>query len=181
MLRTTRVRVALAAAGTAIMLAGATPASAETVTVADPADTRPSPTDIRRVTVDHDLTRLVVLVDFTNLRRNTPGGGTGLTIRLDTRADRPGSEFVLTTGLQEGTDYQLMRVRKGKVVGEPLTCSHRVRLGYAADRLRFRVGRDCIGMPAQVRVAPRMQDRIDPSHPLSDVLSPRWTRWVASS
>ena len=187
MLTTTRARVALTAAGATMavlataLTAGLAPAHAEQATYADPADTRPSPTDIRSVTVDHNLANVVVLVGFTDLRRSLPGGGSGLSIRLDTRADRPGAEFLLTTGLQEGTDYQLVRVRGGKVVGAPLTCSHRVRLGYAADRLRFRVSRDCLGLPARVRVALRMQDRVDPSHPLTDVLAPRWTRRVASS
>ena len=163
------------------LLAG--PAHAEKVRYADPADTTGSLTDIRAVTPDHRTTRLVVKVRFTDLRRRSTGGPSGLTIAIDTRTDRAGAEYRLTAGLQAGTDYQLMRVRKGKAVGEPLTCPHQVRLDYVNDRLTFATARTCIGSPESIRVGVKMRDDWDASHPMTDWLGkPRsYTDWLVSS
>ncbi|GAA4720555.1 hypothetical protein [Nocardioides conyzicola] len=175
------VATVLAAALAVGLLAG--PASAEKVRYGDPADTTGSLTDIRAVTPDHRTTRLVVKVGFTDLRRRSTGGPAGLTIAIDTRADRAGAEYRLSTGLQAGMDYQLMRVRHGKVVGEPLTCPHQVRLDYAADRLTLATARTCIGSPESIRIGVKMRDDWDASHPMVDWLgAPRsYTAWLVSS
>jgi len=173
--RTRVLATALAALVTTTVVAG--PAYAEKARYADPADATASLDDIRSVVVDHRTTQLVVKVRVTDLRRRSTGGPSGLTMLLDTRSDRAGAEFRLTTGLQSGTDFQLMKVRGGEAVGDPLTCDHHVRLDFATDRLSFAAARDCIGSPASVRIAVKMRDEFDGSHPVVDWLGePRsWT------
>lgn len=172
---------AVVAIAAATVLAG--PAHAEKARYADPVDASASLTDIRAVVVDHRTAQLVVKVKFTDLRRRSTGGPSGLTMLIDTRADRTGAEFRLTTGLQGGTDYQLMKVRGGRAVGEPLTCDHRVRLDFAEDRLSFAAARDCLESPASVRIGVKMRDEFDSSHPVVDWLGePRsWTDRLPSS
>ena len=178
----TRVLTTAVAAMVAATVVAA-PAHAEKARYADPADATASLTDIRAVVVDHRTARLVVKVRFTDLRRHSTGGPSGLTMLIDTRADRAGAEFRLTTGLQAGTDFQLMKVRGGRAVGEPLTCDHRVRLDFAEDRLSFAAARDCLESPASVRIGVKMRDEFDSSHPVVDWLGePRsWTDRLASS
>jgi hypothetical protein len=179
--RTRVLTTVVAAALAATVVAG--PAHAAKARYADPADAAASLTDIRAVVVDHRAARLVVKVRFADLRRHSTGGSSGLTILFDTRAGRAGGEFRLTTGLQSGTDFQLMKVRGGRAVGEPLTCDHRLRLGFAADRLSFSAARDCLGSPAKVRIGVKMRDDFDSSHPVVDWLGePRsWTGRLPSS
>jgi hypothetical protein len=181
-----RTRITLGAAATAAAVAAGVfaPAAAERAAFTDPADTGgASLNDIRRVTVDHSPESLAVKVRFKDLRRRSDGGAAGLTILFDTRPRRSGPEFRLTSGLQAGTDYQLMRVRDGRPVGEPLTCPHRVRLHFAKDTLRFHADRQCLGTPRRARISVKMTDMYDASHPVRDWLgAPRsYTPWLASS
>jgi hypothetical protein len=176
----------IAATGLGVALTAATtvPAAAERVARRDPADVGgASLNDIRRVTVDHRAHKLVVRVRVTDLRRRSQGGPAGLTIRLDTRARRPGPEFGLATGLYRGTDFQLLRMRHGRPVGEPLTCRHDLRLGFASDVVRFEAARSCLGTPRLVRVGVKVTDEFDASHPVTDWLGRRgsYTRWLASA
>lgn len=183
MTTTTRILAALALAA-AVAAGTVGPAAAEQSTHGDPADMGgASLNDIRRVTVDHGTDRLSVRVGVIDLRRRSEGGSAGLTIRIDTRADRTGPEYRLTTGLYAGTDYQLLRVRHGRAVGEPLSCRHGVHLGYATDVVRFRAARACLGTPDRVRIGVKMTDLYDGSHPVTDWLGrPRsFTGWLASS
>ena len=180
-----RTRVpALAATAAALVAVTLSPAAAEQASYADPADVGgASLNELRRVTVDHRAERLAVRVKVTDLRRTSEAGSAGLTIRIDTRASRPGPEFRLTTGLYDGTDYQLMRVRDGESVGEPLSCSHDVHLGYRTDVVRFRAARICLGQPQQVRVGVKMTDLYDGSHPVTDWLGEAgsYTSWLTSA
>lgn len=176
-----RTRVlAIAATAVALLALTTAPAAAERAAFRDPADAAPSLTDIRRVTVDHGRERVSVRVLFTDLRRHSDGGASGLTLLLDTRPARSGPEFRLTTGLQAGTDYHLVRIRDGRPVGEPLTCSHRVRLDFANEVARFSAARGCLGFPDRVRLGVKMTDA---SEPVVDWLGKRrsFTPWLASS
>jgi hypothetical protein len=166
--RTRVLATALAALVAATVVAG--PAHAAKKRYADPADATASLTDIRSVLVDHRAGQLVVKIRFTDLRRRSTGGPSGLTMLIDTRSDRAGAEFRLTTGLQEGTDFQLMKVRGGRVVGEPLTCAHRLRLDFAGDRMVFGASRSCLQSPSGVRIGIKMRDDFDASHPVVDWL-----------
>ena len=181
----TRTRATLLAATTVLALGVGVfaPASAQRSAFPDPADMGgASLNDIRRVTVDHGPDRLVVTIGFVDLRHDSEEGPASLTMLLDTRPGHAGPEFRLTTGLYDGTDYQLRPVVDGRP-GEPLTCAHHVRLDPAADTLTFRAARSCLGMPARVRIGVKMTDEYDGSHPVTDWLGePRsFTRWVATS
>ena len=175
------IAVTTAALGVGLV---AGPAHAEKATFTDdPADAGGSLTDIRRVVLEHRTSAVVVRVGFDDLRSRSTAGPSGLAIGLDTRGDLDGPEFRLTTGLQSGTDYQLMRVSNGHTVGEPLTCPHKVRLYFTEDRLNFAASRACLGSPRRVRIAVLMRDEFDSSHPVTDWLGqPRsYTRWLTSS
>lgn len=174
----------LTSIATAAVLTGvlAAPAAAQHASYRDPADASASLTDIRRVTVAHGTERVTVKVRFTDLRRRSTGGPSGLAIFFDTDGGRRGPEYQLGTGLQAGTDYQLVRSRQRRPAGEPLTCAHKVRLDYARDRLVFRAARDCFDDPGRVRVGVKMTDDWDASHPVHDWLgAPRsWTAWLSA-
>lgn len=164
-------------------LAVAAPAVASRGAYPDPADTQASLTDIREVRVAHGAERVTVAVGFTDLRATSDGGPSGLTVFLDANPDRRGPELALVTGLQEGTDYQLLRVRRWKLVGEPLTCDHSVRLRPARDLARVRVARSCLRDPERIRVAVRMVDQYDGSHPVTDWFRGprRYTPWLSGA
>lgn len=176
-------RRATAVAATVLScLAVAAPASAERGSFPDPADAQASLTDIREVRVAHGPPRVTVTVRFTDLRAESEAGPAGLTVFLDAIPARQGPELAVTTGLQAGTDFQLVRVRRWRLVGEPLTCAHSVRLRPARDFARVRVARTCLGDPARVRVAVRMADEYDGSHPVTDWFRGprRFTPWLRS-
>lgn len=182
MRRTTRV-LALATVPALLLGVAAAPAAAEHAGYRDPADTGgASLNDIRRVTVDHRSERLVVRVKVIDLRRRSEEGPAGMSIRIDTRSGRKGPEYRLSTGLNDGTDYQLMRIRHGHPVGGPLSCDYTVHLGYHTDVARFEAARDCLGSPHRLRVGVKVTDLYDGSHPVTDWLGePRsWTRWLSA-
>ncbi|WP_067441818.1 hypothetical protein [Nocardioides jensenii] len=156
-------------------------ANAESTAVNDGADATASLSDIHRVTANHAVSRLGVIVTFDDLRRHNTGGSSGATIYLDTKPARTGPEFALFTGLEDGTDYQLMRMRNWRPFGEPKACDHTVGLNYTADTARFSVARSCIGLPAKVRVGVRMVDHHDGSHVITDWMTGprRYTSWLA--
>lgn len=176
--RTNLVRAAASAALLTAVVGMAGPAAAETTTVIDGADATASLSDLRRVTLAHRDTDVVVRTTFTDLRRNSAAG---LRINIDTDSGRPGPEFALLSGLGDGTDYQLMRVSDWRIHGEPKTCSHKATIDWANDVFRFEVRRSCIGSPEQVRVGVRMSDHHDPSHPVTDWMLGwrRFTGWMS--
>lgn len=179
----TRPRARLAAAGLcAVLVAAPAVAQAQTVRTPDPADVGgASLNDVRRVVLDHRDHDVVVRVHVTDLRPVSEAGPASMAVFLDTRKGRRGAEHVVTTGLQDGTDFQLSRARDWRPVGEPSSCRHRVRLDYDADVVRVRVARSCLGFPGRVRVAVRMVDLFDGSHPVRDWMK-RWhgvSRWAA--
>jgi hypothetical protein len=180
--RTTVVTALAAFAG--LSLGVAAPAMAERIGVSDPADVGgASLSDIRRVTVDHGTDQVFVKVRFTELKPRSEAGPSSLAIFVDTDAAKKGPEFRLGTGLQRGTDYQLVRIKDWKAVGEPLSCDHHLRLDFVDNLAKFRAARTCLGNPDEVRVGVKMTDLYDGSHPVVDWLGkPRsFTTWVASS
>ena len=182
MKHTSRATILLATAATLTGLVAA-PAAAERATYRDPADTGgASLNDVRRVTVVNGTERTAVRVKVVDLRRRSAAGPAGLTVRVDTRVDRRGPEYRLTTGMYAGTDYQLLRMRHGRPVGEPLTCAHSVDLDFAADLVLVRMADGCLGDPGQVRVGVKMTDLYDGSHPVTDWLGApgSWTDWISA-
>lgn len=159
----------------------AAPASAEVANVFDGPDATGSLGDIQTVRIDHRAHRVVVTTNLADLRRTSGGGGSGLNIWFDTDRSRPGPEFVFLTGLQAGTDYQLMHSRAWRPSGSPMTCDHDATFDWAGDKVVLSVARGCFGRPDDVRVAERMRDAFDGSHVITDWLKGprRFSRWVA--
>lgn len=156
-------------------LAFAGPAAAQTTTVNDGADRPGSPSDIRTVTLRHQTDQVVVRTTFTDLRRTS---GAGYKILIDTNATRTGPEYVLVSGLGDGTDYLMFRAEDWKIKGAPMTCTHQLRLNWADDIARFTVNRTCLGSPDEVRVGVRMRDD---AHDVTDWMLGyrKWTPWMA--
>ncbi|WP_340538796.1 hypothetical protein [Nocardioides sp. GXZ039] len=183
-----RVRMIAASAVTALLGAGlgaAAPAHAEQVRVHDGADATASPTDIRSVAVDHGARRVRVKVRLTDLPAHPEGATPRLSIYFDTEAGKgsKGPEFDLTAGLAEGSDFELVGRRGWKgPVGYPFGCAHRVNLDFERKVVRASVANWCLGSPDQLRVAVKMVDTYDASHPVTDWMSgPRqFTPWLAA-
>jgi hypothetical protein len=182
-IRTRTTRLLAAAGGIALALGLAAPASAETTSFDDGADTTASLNDILVVRVNHGTEQLKVKITFTDLRRNSRGGPASIGIFLDTKPARTGPEFRLGSGLNEGTDFQLVRMRNWKPVGDPKSCAHDLALKFKRDKLVFTAARGCIGNPETVRVGAKMIDLFDGSHPVLDWMKGprRFTAAVASS
>ncbi len=178
--RTTRLLAA--AGGVALAVGLAAPAMAETTSFNDGADATGSLNDILKVSVDHGADDATVRISFADLRKRSQGGPASIAIFLDTKPDRKGPEFRLGSGLQNGTDYQLVRMRNWAPVGDPKSCEHNVDLKFAKDRLVFTAARSCIGTPDTLRVGAKMTDQFDSSHPIHDWMKGprRWTDTVAS-
>ena len=173
---TSRIPRHLAAVLGALLLVGTVsgPASAERLGLDDPADVGgASLSDILAVTARHTTTKVVVRVDFAELEPTSGAGPSSLSVFVDTDPSARGPEFRVGTGLQAGTDYQLVRMKRWKAVGDPLSCAHAVRIDFDADRVRTRIARGCLGNPVQVRIGVKMTDLYDGSHPVVDWLGKR--------
>ena len=175
-------RTVVATTLSALSLGIAGQAFAESVVLPDPADATASLSDIRKVKADHGEAQLFVKVSFTELEPESDGGPSQLSVFVDTTASKPGPEFRLGTGLQSGTDYQLVRMKDWKVVSGPLSCQHSLGLDFGANTAKANFGRACLGSPEEVRVGVKMMDLFDGSHPITDWLKkPRgWTGWLAA-
>jgi hypothetical protein len=172
----TRLRrsILLAAVALTVVATAAGPASAERLGLDDPADVGgASLSDILAVTAVHAPRKLVVRVDFAELEQTSDAGPSSLSIFVDTDPGAKGPEFRVGTGLQTGTDYQLVRMKKWTPVGEALTCPHVVGLNFNANRVRARISRTCLGNPESVRIGVKMTDLYDGSHPVVDWLGKR--------
>lgn len=174
--------LAAAAVAAGLVVAAAGTATADSTTVEDGADASASLHDVLTMTVNHTPQRVVVRTTYADLQRHSDAGPAGTTIYLDTKPKRKGPEFALTSGLQDGTDYQLVRVKKWKLKDKPVDCAHGFKVRWKKDVTRLRVGRSCIGAPARVRVAQKMVDAYDGSHPVTDWAPARRTfsDWVSA-
>jgi hypothetical protein len=165
----------------ALALAG--PAHAELGGYDDPADATASLTDIHALSVDHGPKRIKISLLFADLQATSEAGPAGLTVYLDADRDEKGPDLALTTGLQAGTDYQLVETTGWQLDDEPLTCPHSVKLVPAEDVVRIVVARSCLGSPDEVRVGAKMVDEYDGSHPVVDWFrgTRRFTPWLESA
>jgi hypothetical protein len=168
---------AATAALTATLLAA--PAHAEVTRVDDGADASGSLTDIRVVRAQHTDERVIVKVNFPDLRKKA---NAGLNIFIDKNDAKEGPEFVLIAPLFSGSDYALFRMTDWQLVGEPLVCSFDMTYRWRRDFVVFDARRGCFNQPAQVRIGLRMRDLADASHPITDWLKGRreFTRWLSS-
>ena len=155
----------------------ASPAHAEYYSIDDPEDASASLTDMYALRARHGAEQVSASVNFADLRRDSLAG---LSIYFDTVKSRRGPEYVLSSGLGDGTDYALTRARDWRARGEHLDCEYEARVKWGMDRFRTLVSRDCLGDPDAIRVSARMGDTYDPSHPVVDWVPAqrRWSLWL---
>lgn len=151
-------------------------AQAEGYSVDDPADAAASLTDIYGLQARHTSENLALKVRFKEL---LPTSAAGVAIYIDTDRARKGAEFVLHSGLGDGTDYLLTKATGWRRSGAPVDCDYVARPKWNKDVFRVRISRDCLGEPSAVRVAVQMIDQADGSHPVTDWV-PRRHRWGLS-
>lgn len=150
--RDVAARVGVLATVTALVagsLGVAAPAQADTVGFRDARGDMGHPADIHVVRVVNEK-MVRVKIRHQNL---TPRGNKSASVFVDTDAGEPGPEFVFAAGIFAGTDYQLVRMRGWKRVGDPLACAIDLGLDYRRDVSQFKMHRRCLGHPTKVRVA----------------------------
>lgn len=169
-----RTRIALTA-GAAVALAGlvAAPAHAEFYNIDDPADATASLTDIYGLEVNHGSKNVLVKVRFNELMRSSAAG---VSVYIDTDRDARGPEFVLSSGLGDGTDYVLTAADGWSGSDDRISCDYSARPKWGNDVFRAVVSRDCLDGAASVRVSVKMVDQADGSHPVLDWV-PKRHRW----
>ncbi len=169
-----RSRIALAA-GSALVLAGivAAPAHAEFYSIDDPADASASLTDIYGIEANHGSDNLRVKVRFSELMRSSAAG---ISVYLDSDRDVKGPEYVLSSGLGDGTDYVLTEAAGWQGSDNRVTCDYSARPRWGKDVFRAVISRDCFDDATSVRVSVKMVDQADGSHPVVDWV-PKRHRW----
>ena len=169
-----RTRTALTA-GVALVLAGLTaaPASAEFYGIDDPPDASASLTDIYGIEANHGRENLMVKVRFNELMRSSAAG---VSIFIDADRDVKGPEYVLSSGLGDGTDYVLTRADAWRGSDDRVSCDYSARPKWGKDVFRTVISRTCFDSAASVRVSVKMVDEADGSHPVLDWV-PKRHRW----
>ena len=168
-------RIALTAAS-ALVLASlvAAPAHAEFYSTSDPAYAGGSLTDVRAVRAKHGAANVVVKVRFQDLTRSSAAG---LSIFIDADRGEKGAEYVVSSGLNDGTDYVLTTATGGRGTDERVKCDYDAKFnGGIKNSVRVRIDRACLDTPAAVRVSVKMADPTDGSTRVVD-WSPERRRW----
>ena len=175
------VRRVAAATVTLGALGIAAPANAETVQITDPADASASLNDVRAIRLEHAPQRVKFQIRVTDLQEFSEAGPAGASIFFDTDRDRSGPEYAIGTGLQSGTDYQLVSVNGwGFRDADLVDCAHRLSLNYETNTVVGSIKRKCIGAPDSVRMSVLMVDQYDGSHPVRD-WAPGFRKWTPSA
>ena len=116
----------------------------------DRANDAPGVIDVRAVKV-RNFKKVVVEARYENL---VDGRSEGWSVYFDTNKRRVGPEFGAGGGLSRGTDWNIVRMRRWKVVGDgPLSCPIDMSVDYQEDTSTFQVSRRCLDRPGRVRVA----------------------------
>lgn len=175
-----RSRTALTA-GAALALAGlaavpaqaAAPAHAEFYSIDDPADASASLTDIYGLEANHGSDNVLVKVRFNELLRSSAAG---VSVFFDTDREVKGPEYVLSSGLGDGTDYVLTTADGWRGSDHRVRCDYAARPKWGNDVFRAVISRDCFDRVGSVRVSVKMVDQADGSHPVVD-WAPKRHRW----
>ncbi len=169
-----RSRIALAA-GSALALAAlvAAPANAEFYSIDDPDDASASLSDVYGFEANHGSDNLRVKIYFNDLVRSSAAG---VSIFLDTDRDVKGPEYVLSSGLGDGTDYVLTEAQAWRGSDNRVSCDYAARPRWGKNTFRAVISRDCFDAAASVRVSVKMVDQADGSHPVVD-WAPKRHRW----
>jgi hypothetical protein len=175
----TRTGAVLATTAAALTVAG--PALAASLTATDPQDIDHG-VDLRKVKVYNGEANLKVTLTHVNLRKSFKSGASG-SVYIDTDPTDKGPEYVFSGGFYEGTDYMLSRTEGFGVKkwGKPVKCSYQLRLDYAEEKTRMRIGQGCLGDVDQVRIAVKVAgERTDGSIVTDWLGEPReFTDWAA--
>lgn len=168
--------LALAAAASVVLAA---PAHAEFYRIDDPADASTSLTDIYGVEVNHGNEKVLVKVRFNELMRSSAAG---VSVYLDTDRDEKGPEYLLSSGLGDGTDYVLTVADGWQGTDDRVDCDYSARPKWGQDVFRAVIDRDCFDRSPSVRVSVKMVDQADGSRPVRDWVPKRhrWSLPVAS-
>ncbi|WP_374456046.1 hypothetical protein [Nocardioides sp.] len=166
----------------ALTLTQLAPATADGIGVADPQDLGHG-VDLRSVEVEHKAANVVVTTTHADLRESFRTGSSG-SVFIDTDPADAGPEYVFSGGFFVGTDYVLLSTDgfAHSAWGEPVEGSYRMKVDYDRETVRFRISREAIGSPDEVRVAVRVAGtRPNGSTTRTDWLgAPRsFTDWVA--
>ena len=152
MRKTTTAAVALSIA--AVTLGLAVPAQADLYGIDDPQDTFHG-SDIRAIQIRNGKANLNVTTFHSGLRPDPATGSAGR-IYVDTDWNDAGPEYVFVAGFTRGTDYLLRRTEGFRVDtwGKPVANGDYImRVGYAKNRVIFRMSRAALGKPGAVRVS----------------------------
>jgi hypothetical protein len=169
-----RTRISLSAIP-ALALAAlvAAPAHAEFYSIDDPADAKPSLTDIYALEANHGGENLLVKVRFNELMRSSAAG---ISVFIDADRDQKGPEYVLSSGLGDGTDYALTEAEAWRGTDDRVDCDYSARPRWGKDVFRAVISRDCFGRVPSVRVSVKMVDETDGSNLVVDWV-PKRHRW----
>jgi hypothetical protein len=169
-----RTRTALTT-GAALALAAlvAAPAHAEFYSIDDPADASSSLTDVYGIEANHGADNVLVKVRFDELVRSSAAG---VSVFFDTDRSAKGPEYVLSSGLGDGTDYVLTAADGWRGSEDRTRCDYAARPRWGTDVFRAVISRDCFGRASSIRVSVKMVDEADGSHPVVD-WAPKRHRW----
>lgn len=164
-------RSALALLTALVAGAVAAPAQAATRVVIDGQDSD-ARVDLLRVKVRNAEDRVIVRLRFDDLVRRADRAGQSVGIYFDTDGARPGPEIGLGSGLNVGTDYQLVRMRNWAHTDRPVRCDYDAALDWAADTATYVVDPACFGDYARIRVA------VEASEYDGDLIVRDWLRGI---
>jgi hypothetical protein len=164
----------LAATALALVALAAAPAHAEFYTIDDPADAKGSLTDIYSLEVNHGSDNVLVKVRFNELMRSSAAG---VSVFFDTDRDVKGPEYVLSSGLGDGTDYVLTEADRWRGSDDRVRCDYSARPKWGQEVFRAVISRDCFDRTPSVRVSVKMVDQADGSNPVVDWV-PKRHRWT---
>lgn len=144
------------------------PTYAATTVVDDGADTPGSSADIRKMKVKHNLDRVVVRTTYTDLRKVTDDRFSSTAIFIDSKRKRRGPELALVSGLQHGTDYQLVRVKGWRIIDKRVDCGYSFKIRWARKLTTLRLDRECFAKAATVRVSQKTAEQSNASDLIVD-------------
>ena len=172
----TALSVGAATALAAMAALAAAPAQAESYGIDDPADASGSLSDVTSLTARHGSERIAVTVRFEELVRSSAAG---ISVFLDTDRSERGADYVLSSGLGDGTDYVLSEADGWRGTRARVDCSYKARPKWRRDVFRAVIDRDCLGDPDEVRVSVKVVDPTDGERRVVDWV-PRQRRWSTS-
>ncbi|UYM03801.1 hypothetical protein [Solicola gregarius] len=141
-----RKRSALAViAAIALAASVSAPAGADTGVFKDKKGDIKGGLDIHSVRVDNDGPRVGVRSTHRNLKYGPKVRGGSAAAFIDIAAKRKGPEFIIAGPVGSDGDYHISKVRRWKMVGDPLACKGlRFHVNYKRDVVTFSAPRRCL-------------------------------------